>query len=372
MRGIVAAHAICITLLIAAVGCGDEDDEPGGVTTTAGGVGGTSSGTGGSPAGGGSTATGSGTAGQGGQSVGGSGATSDCPNEGYLEPNVGVNVGVPNGVQLSTVTANDGEFHRITTDGEVIDGKLIEACVVIEADDVVIRNSHIRCTMDQMNEGAYVGAIDVNAPAQNALIEHNTIECYGATDDREWCRYGINGPNFTARFNDIFGGTDGVVPWNDAIFECNYVHHLPRRPVPYQPDGYSHNDGVQGMSGYAEIRGNYFEGNTQDNGQAIFFQTESVAHHPVAAIIENNYLAGFWKNIIQCNRKSGMLAVDCQVDFNVIRDEDVNLQTNGQRWLTIGIQNGATGSAACNTWGDGSFIPDGVVVGVTHDTSSCP
>ena len=141
----------------------------------------------------------------------------------------------------------------ITTDGTVIDRKEIYGDLRIQARNVVIRNSRLRCGSEIPPNGNS-GCIDANSHAvYNLLIENNTI----IPDRPSYYRDGIVGHEFTARRNHISRTNDGIGIFNrpggsvaaNVTVEGNYIHDLTHWNVdPAHSDG-THNDGIEVQGG---------------------------------------------------------------------------------------------------------------------------
>jgi hypothetical protein len=180
----------------------------------------------------------------------------------------------PTGVTLTTDGVNltsDGEM-IIDQPNTVIDGKDIQGCVSIKADNVVIKRSRIRC-------GSYF-VVRLYEGFKNAVMED--IEVDGLNSPTGNAALGFD--SITVRRADIHNVTDGPHPGDNAIIEDSYVHDL------YGCD-ICHNDAIQtaGASN-AVLRHNTFVNEASGKNSAIRIATEQ---GPVRNfLVENNLLAG--------------------------------------------------------------------------------
>jgi hypothetical protein len=149
--------------------------------------------------------------------VGGGSTTTGCgPKPGPS------NTGVPAGVTLRA----SGSL-TITTAGTVIDGLDIDGCVTVKANDVVIRNSRIRCT-DYYPLWVESGSL---------LIEDSEIAASGGV-----ATSGIAFANYTARRVNVHGAADGMKADSNVTVEASWIHDL------WLGNG-DHADGVQSTGG---------------------------------------------------------------------------------------------------------------------------
>lgn len=105
----------------------------------------------------------------------------------------------------------------------MLDGKDFGNCVVVEAANVTIRNSKVRCVF-----GYGIRSV----VASGLLIEDTEVSCGNTTAT------GISGNNFTARRVEVHGCENGFGIHNDVLIEDSYVHTLI-----HGVDG--HTDGIQ-------------------------------------------------------------------------------------------------------------------------------
>jgi hypothetical protein len=187
--------------------------------------------------------------------------------------------GVPAGTVLTTYTGP----MTITTDGTVIDGKIINGSLVIEADNVIIRNCKI----------TYDSWWGVSAGGKNIVIQDCDITGPGYGGDSNSSIVG----NGTFLRNDISQSENGILlDGNSSIVKWNYIHDL-------QDSGSAHYDGI-------EIHGNVNGALIEDN-TIISRDTSNVFiknnFGPISNItINHNYMAGVaGYNIYVDGRASG-------------------------------------------------------------------
>jgi len=177
------------------------------------------------------------------------------------------NTGVPAGTSL---TAYTGPM-TITTDGTVIDGKIITGTLRVTADNVVIKNSQIN----------YSGMWGVDAEgANNITIQDSDIVGPGYSADSN---AGILGSGTFLR-NDVSKSENGIVlTGGSSTVVGNYVHDLQDNAADPHYDGISVQGGQDGV---------LIEGNTvlaRDTSD-IFIKND---FGPINNVTVNaNYLAG--------------------------------------------------------------------------------
>ena len=117
---------------------------------------------------------------------------------------------------LQSVSANFGDYYKVTTDGQVLDGLNIDACLLIEADNVTVRNSQIRCDAQRKT------IIDIGRGFTGTEVTQNTLIC--VTRD---CPEGIAGTDFEASYNDISDVVAGIESRGDNVVATrNYIHDI--------------------------------------------------------------------------------------------------------------------------------------------------
>lgn len=135
----------------------------------------------------------------------------------------------------------------ITRDNSVYDGVDVRGFVIVQAQNVTIKNSIIRGGRATTQQGL-INAVD--AKVKNLRIENNyLIPTYPSI----WVE-GIRGHHYTAIGNDIKNVVDGFSVLNtsktkpelNVVIAKNYVHALAYfSPCSYQKDNRTHNDGIQ-------------------------------------------------------------------------------------------------------------------------------
>jgi hypothetical protein len=141
--------------------------------------------------------------------------------------------------------------------GQLIEGLDIDGCVKVSANDVVIRNTRIRCA-------AREGAVVKVGPDVAAVLLEN-VEIDGLDDSNN----GVGGSGYTLRRADVHNSGDGVRAGSNTVIEFSWIHHLSRTPD-------SHNDAIQSVVGTnIVIRGNnlqaYNEATDDFMNAAVFF-----------------------------------------------------------------------------------------------------
>jgi len=128
----------------------------------------------------------------------------------------------------TTLTAYSGPA-TITTAGTVIDGKKITSCLVIKANNVIIRNSLIS------SGGCYFNVLSDNGNTGLQLVDVE-IDGQGNTSGDS----AINGGGFTCLRCDLHGTVDGIKAQSDVVVQDSWIHDLTIGDD-------SHNDGIQSL-----------------------------------------------------------------------------------------------------------------------------
>ncbi|AOS97311.1 hypothetical protein AUP74_01880 [Microbulbifer aggregans] len=268
---------------------------------------------------------------------------------------VGVSIGPGVIAAFPTATYRGSMKVRSPT---TIENVVIEGCLRIESDNVILRNVVIRC------DSFYpVKASDHS----NARIEYSLVECSTPTKVFRLSNY----RNFvvhrteTRGCEDLFflgGNNDGL----EVTY--NYMHSLTLTPK-------SHADGFQfgkvPMSGSAIIRGNYFWANAEGPKTDIIF-AEGASQ--VQFLIEDNFFHVWGLRTIRC----GGEGVSCTIRNNVYEQafENMNLLRYGKLLFSY-LRGGGAHAASCNRLEDGSFAREyqsgtDRFYGVRHQVSDCP
>jgi hypothetical protein len=145
----------------------------------------------------------------------------------------------PTGVTLTSYT---GPL-TITAAGTVIDGKLINGVINIDADNVTIRRSKI--VYPRVNCNGRCEVVRVNNDHTGFLIEDSELDGNGGL-----CYMSIQlGVNGTALRNNLHGCGDGVRSGDGALVKDNWMHDFGKGVFDGDPYADSpHNDGYQGIS----------------------------------------------------------------------------------------------------------------------------
>jgi hypothetical protein len=180
----------------------------------------------------------------------------------------------PTGVKLTTAgvkLTSDAEF-QINTPGTVIDGKDIQGCVSIKANNVTIKRSRVRCD-------SYF-PIRIYEGIRNAVIEDTEIDGMnsGATNAAVGFEY------YTLRRVNIHNTGEGPHMGTDVLVQDSYVHDLANCDI-------CHNDAVQ-SSGARNVvlRHNTFINDADGKNAVVRIATEQGDSHNF--LVENNLLAG--------------------------------------------------------------------------------
>jgi hypothetical protein len=180
----------------------------------------------------------------------------------------------PTGVKLTTAgvkLTSDAEF-QINTPGTVIDGKDIQGCVSIKANNVTIKRSRVRCD-------SYF-PIRVYEGIRNAVIEDTEIDGMnsGATNAAIGFEY------YTARRVNIHNVGDGPHMGTDVVIEDSYVHDLANCDI-------CHNDTIQSSGALnVVLRHNTFINDADGKNAVVRIATEQGDSRNF--LVENNLLAG--------------------------------------------------------------------------------
>lgn len=151
---------------------------------------------------------------------GGGSSTPSCALPNYPDASC---TGVPAGVSLTTLNGN--QTYNVA--GTVVEGKIINGCVNIEAPNVTIRKSKINC------DWAFaVRSLPQDYSGGGLLLEDVEISCLGSTATAV-ASYG-----FTARRLNVHSCENAFSIDNTATMEDSYIHDLTVTQD-------SHTDGIQ-------------------------------------------------------------------------------------------------------------------------------
>lgn len=180
----------------------------------------------------------------------------------------------PTGVKLTTAgvtLTSDAEF-QINTPGAVIDGKDIQGCVSIKANNVTIKRSRVRCD-------SYF-PIRVYDGFHGALIEDTEVD--GLNSGATNAAIGFDG--YTARRVNVHGVGDGPHMGDNVVIEDSYVHDLASCDI-------CHNDTIQSSGALnVVLRHNTFINDAEGKNAVVRIATEQGDSHNF--VVENNLLAG--------------------------------------------------------------------------------
>ncbi len=182
--------------------------------------------------------------------------------------------GVPAGVSLKP-----SKGLRITEDDTVVDGMDVDGCVLVEADDVIIRNTRIRCDDRERQL-----VVQVGDEAQNLVVERSEI------DGRGRMAVGIGWSRYTLTNVDVHGVADGARFGHGVLIENSWVHDMARI-------GSLHSDALQTTSASdVVIRGNVLDptrGRDGDyNNAALMIGSETGSKLVRDVLVEGNSLDG--------------------------------------------------------------------------------
>lgn len=158
---------------------------------------------------------------------------------------------------------------KVTQDGATIEGYEVTGSIIIDADNVTVRNVIIRA-------GDHY-PIDVERGRVGALIEDVEIDGRGRT------RVAICCSNYTVRRANIHNVIDGPRVGDNTTVEDSYIHDLVARTG-------THNDGIQSTGGTnIVIRRNHIDNkNSQTSAILIAPNAKSVSE----VTVEDNLLRG--------------------------------------------------------------------------------
>ncbi|KUJ81525.1 hypothetical protein AWR36_013300 [Microbulbifer flavimaris] len=239
-----------------------------------------------------------------------------------------------------------------------IENVVVEGCLRIESDNVILRNVVIRC------DSFYpVKATDHS----DFRIEYSLVQCSKPTKVFRL----INYQNFVVHRTETRGCEDlFVLSGNNDGLEVtyNYMHSLTLTPK-------SHADGFQfgkvPMSGSAVIRGNYFWANAEGPKTDIVFAGGA---SPVQFRIEDNFFRVWGLRTIRCSGPNS----SCIIRNNVYEQayEDMYLLRYG-KLLFAYLKGSGDHAASCNRLEDGTMAKEhqnGIdrFFGVNHEVNDCP
>lgn len=178
------------------------------------------------------------------------------------------NTGVPDGVKLTAYTGPS----TITVDGTVISGKDVTGPLIVDAKNVVIKNSKIHGSPSGETAGVYT---------RNGSTTITDTEIYGFA-------VGLSYGNFTALRVDIHDITyDGIKLSSNASVRDSWIH------AP-QPNADAHWDGIQVQNGVVNttISGNNIDGGAADTNSALFLTPDLGPSTDGPLTVTGNWLGG--------------------------------------------------------------------------------
>ena len=186
------------------------------------------------------------------------------------QPGAG-NTGVPDGV---TLTASGPV--TVSKDGAVLDGLDIAGCLRINASDVTVRNTRVRCR----SKG---NAVTLSPSARRVLLSDVEVD---GLDTTHTC---VLGKSMTLRRVDVHSCIDGAHIGSDTLVEDSWFHDLARVPG-------SHNDTLQTEAGTGiTVRHNTlqpFTDHTNDPMNAAYM-IHSINDWPIGdVLVTDNWIDG--------------------------------------------------------------------------------
>ncbi len=169
---------------------------------------------------------------------GSEGSTGNCPLPDYPDASC---TGVPAGTALTVVNGD----RTYSTAGQVISGLDIHGKVIINANNVTLKNSIVRgpAAGGGCRNGAAIEARGTGIVIQDVeVMMENPTACL----DGIWT---FNSSVTITRAN-IHGGVDGVKTGSNVLIQDSYIHDMQWfASDPNQGGGATHNDGVQTFAG---------------------------------------------------------------------------------------------------------------------------
>lgn len=265
---------------------------------------------------------------------------------------------------LTNVGSRNQLTYVVDTPGTVINRQNIEGCLVIEANNVTVQNSRITCRSDRTD---LVSGIQIPEGVTGTNIVRNTIVCSATGTSVAPCTAGIRGSNFSARFNNISGGVNGILATGPNVTAArNYVHNLRTGTDPWQATGQSFNNGLRSYGGANIVFvGNYLQGSAGSiNG--VFVQPEDLAQggNTPTAVVRDNYITGNWLGGIECrSHVNNNFTVNCNIQGNLIAE--------GLPRSLIHVATEQTTRVVCNRLIGGGFVPNSRIFGASQNNNNC-
>ncbi len=187
--------------------------------------------------------------------------------------------GVPTGTKLTVVNGN----MTVTKAGTVIDGIDLRGNLLVQADNVTVKNSVIRGGAAATKPTALIQAW---WQAKNLQVVNSTLKA----TNRSLLIDGISGSNYTADHLDVSGVVDAakVIGPNVTIRNSWFHDAIHSSNDPNQPDGQTHDDGIQLEGGWNVLIENNKIGGFH-NAALQVTQNYSATHN---VTVRNNQLSG--------------------------------------------------------------------------------
>jgi hypothetical protein len=198
----------------------------------------------------------------------------------------------PDGTALA---AHQGTL-RIVEDNTVVSNMVITGDVIIEADNVTLKN----VTVLSMND---LSAVHVMDGADNFTLTDSTIDGQGRTHSA------VDGYGTFLR-NDIKGAENGINVTGPALIQDNYIHGLRNKGSP-------HYDGIQ-VDGGRDVR--------------IINNTIINENTQTSAVMLDNYFRGLSNVTVENNRLYGggyVLYVDASFEGGPVDNASIRIINNG-------------------------------------------
>jgi hypothetical protein len=189
------------------------------------------------------------------------------------------NTGVPAGTVLTVVKGNQ----TFSTSGQVVSGLDVHGKVIINANNVTLKNSIVRGPA----AGPCVNGAAIEVHSEGFMIQDVEVMMENPTA----CLDGISAFNSSGTIlrAHIHGGVDGIKTGSNILIQDSYIHDMQWfASDPNQGGGATHNDGVQTFAGETNVtlRHNTIDMSTTKNANAAW---QSGGYNSLA---ENNYLDG--------------------------------------------------------------------------------
>ncbi len=273
---------------------------------------------------------------------------------------------MPADVGLTIGAGSIGERPKAEYDGPtditeptVIENVVVNGCLDVMANDVVVRNVVINC------DGLY--PIKASGDTSGLLVEHSEINC--GSNSKVF--YITDHADATIRNNELTGCEDFFFIGGEVghlRVENNYMHALNLTSESHA-DGFQIGE-AQRTTGTITIAGNYINPEADGGKTDVIFATNQTA---ADLVIHNNYFHVWGLRTIRCVTAE----VTCDVSYNVFDDAFKQVETSGgKRVFLQSHEDMAEPVFACNIYPDGTLVEEHDVVdrvwGTDHVTEDCP